>query len=183
MLSKFENKKGIAYHMILWIPKMVYFIIVFITIFGFILLFTKTEAYVGGVEARLLMHRLYFYPDYPGVFSKYDGTLNRAYLGKKGENFGKLYEDDTMLEKRLFLTEKNLPLKMAEFTLQDEELKLAQREAVLRNKELYDSWAPLARFVEEKEDLKGKGRIFVYRDYRTLSDGTVLKINLLNQDE
>ena len=174
-MNLIDNKKGIAYHMILWIPKMLYFILVFTAVFGFIFLFTKSESYIGAVEARTIIHRIHFYPD--GVFSKYDQTINRHYLGVK-EDFGNEPDLDKHLEKTLFLNKRNLPLKIGVFKPDDQNPDL-----IFRDRGLYDPWVPLAHILEEEEDIKGKGRVFVYRDYRTLSDRTILKTNIFIQDE
>ena len=190
MITKIDSKKGIAYHMILWIPKIVYFILVFSTIFGFILLFSKTETYMGDVEAKVLMNRMYYYPDVPGVFSTYDKDLNRLYPSM-GVTDG---VDSEYLEKILFHEKNNLPIKMTiqeapqtitvrDFGTEIEFQESGDQKHIFRDENVYVQWAPVSVFLEGSQDKSRKGRVFSYWDYRRHSDKKILKTNLIIKNE
>ena len=183
MITTLNNKKGIAYHMILWIPKIIYFLIVLVTVFGFILLFSKTESYVGNIEARVLMHRIYFYPDEDRkIFSKYDKDLERLYLGESATDID-YQEHSEYLEKILYYEETNLPIKMATVSSAEKTDPDAEGTDIFRNEDTYERWLPIASFVQGQEGLKGKGRVFTYFDYRTLSDEQILKTSVFIKDD
>ena len=72
------DKKGITYQMVLWIPKLIYLIIVLVVSFGLIYLFTSNEVDVGDVEAHVIMHSHHYSPE--GI-SKFDDDTKRVYSG------------------------------------------------------------------------------------------------------
>ena len=57
------DKKGITYQMVLWIPKMIYLIIVLVVSFGLIYAFISNEVDVSDVEAHVLMHSFHYSPE------------------------------------------------------------------------------------------------------------------------
>ena len=64
--------------MVLWIPKVIYIIIVLVVAFGLIYAFTSNEVDVDDVEAHVIMHSLHYSPE--GI-SKVDDDTGRVYTG------------------------------------------------------------------------------------------------------
>ena len=150
------NKQGqtISFEMLMWIPRLIYLIIVIIATMGLIFAFIVTNVNVGDVESHILMQRLQFSPE--GIV-KYDPVTQRVYPGVVDD--GKITPNN--LKSALDGGEKELAARFVLIDLPETEL-----EPVYLHKETYEDWQPIAIVVGQNDKISGTGRKFPYAEVR-----------------
>jgi len=148
------KKKGQAYEMLIWIPRLIYLVIVIITISGIISAYIVTTVNVRDAESHILMHRLQFAPE--GI-SYYDEEIGRVYTGILDDT--KLA--DTYLESILDVPELQIAARFKKLDLVDE----TEKSAYI-NQITYDRWAPLAVVASISREATGSGLKIPYPESR-----------------
>ncbi len=149
------NKRALSYEIVMWIPRLVYLIIVIIASFGLIFAYTSTTLNVGDVESHILMHRLQFTQN--GIVKQdvltgrvYPGIVDNALL--TDEKLSKLYSSDSQ----------SVAIRFVSTDLREKNSEVA----AYVNQESYENWQPIAILVGEESIEKGTGRKFPYRESR-----------------
>jgi hypothetical protein len=79
MLVKMDKKSLISFNMIIWIPRIIFLVVVIMSIMLIVNLFIKTEIDTAQIEADLLLYQLVYSPH--GI-SYHDPFSNRIYPGE-----------------------------------------------------------------------------------------------------
>lgn len=158
------NKRGISYQMILWIPRMVFLIIVFVVTFGLIFAFTTTTVSVSDAESHVLLHRLHFSPE--GI-SKTDADTGRVYAGVVDAS--RISAD--RLETAIDIKKDAVAIRLVKSNTDDS----AEVVAYL-HEDTYRNWQPIAIAVDEGSIKKGAGRKFPYKESRYVYAETPAKL-------
>ena len=170
------DKKGITYQMVLWIPKLIYLIIVLVVSFGLIYLFTSNEVDVGDVEAHVIMHSLHYSPE--GI-SKFDDDTKRVYSGIVDKSRTGNLDNDALNS-----DERTLAIKLVKRNLDDSE----EDENILNDK-TYDKWIPLVNLgdsnpeVEVPQIFSSKQIRYINYDDSDSRDRAVLKTTVIMPNE
>ncbi|MBS3132706.1 hypothetical protein J4470_01075 [Candidatus Woesearchaeota archaeon] len=150
------NKKGatLSFEMLMWIPRLVFLIIVIMATQGIILAYIATNVNVGSIESHVLMQRLQFSPE--GIVN-HDSITGRVYTGVV--DLEKLNSHN--LEASLEAEKSELAARFVLISLQAEN-ELARSYI---NRETYEDWQPIAIFVGSS-DVAGTGRKFPHPETR-----------------
>ena len=160
------SKKGqtISFEMLMWIPRIVFLVLVILSTSGIIFAFIVTNVNVGDIESHILMHRLQYSPE--GIVS-YDLETGRVYPGVVDP--GKLGSYDLQLS--LDAGPRDLAARFVMSSLQsDEELALNYV-----NRETYFDWDVLA-IASADPSVTGTGRKFAHPEVRYVYSGQPSKL-------
>ncbi len=159
------NRKGLGYETLVWIPRLVYLVIVIMAASGLILAFIVTNVNVGDIESHILLNGLQFSQE--GI-AAYDSYTGRVYPGLVDR--GRLTDD--ALGSALDAGEGELA---ARFVLSD----LSSGNEIARayaNGETYANWQPIAMVVGEDGEISGSGRKFPHPESRYVYSETPARL-------
>jgi hypothetical protein len=154
------NKQGISSNMVMWIPRLVYLILVFVVSFGLIFSYTTTKVGVGDVESHILLHRLQLSPD--GI-SKVDDATGRVYTGVVDP--AKLSSEN--LQTVLGIGENSVAMRIESYPFAT-----GENTTAYLHENTYENWQPIAVIVGENRPVKGSGLKFPYRETRYVYAGS-----------
>ncbi len=158
------NRKGQGYEMLIWIPRIIYLIIVIMATSGLILAFIVTNVNVGDIESHVLMHRLQFSQE--GI-TAYDSYTGRVYPGLV--DTGRLNANN--LQSALGAGGNELAMRFVMSDFSDKELARAYL-----NRETYENWQPIAIVVGDDSEISGSGRKFPHSESRYAYSGTPARL-------
>ena len=136
----FSKKRGaISEHLILWIPKVIYLIIAFLSVIFLLRLLIVNNIDASEAEARILTNRIFYSPN---AISYSDVDTGRAYPGIVDfEKYGKLQNSDVNeMDTKTIAYGQGNQLIAAKLTLQN--LETNEQDIVFYNKENYEFWEP-----------------------------------------
>lgn len=150
-----RKAQTISFEMLMWIPRLVYLVIVIIATSGIILAFIVTNVSVGDVESHILLHRLQFSPE--GIV-KYDSETRRVYPGIV--DVSRL--SSNRLESALNAGKKEVAARFKLVGLQDE----SELATAYLHEGTYKDWQPIAVVVAADKDIRGSGRKLPHSEER-----------------
>ncbi|MBI2664773.1 hypothetical protein HYX10_05545 [Candidatus Woesearchaeota archaeon] len=164
------NKKAqtVSFEMLMWIPRIVYLILIIIATTGIIYAYIATNVSVGAVESHILLHRLQHSPE--GI-AEFDAETKRVYPGFV--DAAKLSESN--LKAALNAENREFAARFVISDLNDE-----NKEVVYFDRQAYGVWAPVAAFVgiqqAQNAETSGSGRKFAHSEarYTYISDSMQL---------
>ncbi len=164
------NRKGqtISYEMMMWIPRLVYLVIVIIATSGLILGYVVTKVDVSEVESQILLHRLQFSQE--GI-TLHDSYTGRVYPGLV--DAGMLTDEN--LAAALDAKKNELAARFVLSGFLDKELAMAYL-----NKDAYENWQPIALVVDkncENREISGTGRKCPHPESRYVYSGEPARLD------
>lgn len=167
--------------MVIWIPRIVYLVIVIMSTLGIIFAFTVTNINIGDAESHILLHRLHFSSD--GI-SKVDDETGRVYTG--------IVEPDKLsninIKSALQISENSMTAKFVTSNLLNERKPVDEQTLPVEtflHEERYKQWQPLAELINNEQVEKGTGSKFPHAEVRYVFTGepTLLETVVITPNE
>lgn len=174
-----SEEDTITDHVVLWIPKLVYLLIAFLSVIFLLMMLVKINIDSSEAEGRIFINRIVYSPN---AISYFDGDIIRAYPGVIDmQKFKKLQNRDLNELDTNALTygqgNRLIAAKLVLINLIDN-----TEDAVYYNKENYDFWEP--RILSTATGGSGSVKPVNEQRYILVKDGDkiyngILKINVI----